>query len=151
MLFGKNGQILYGSRSWPLYASVPIVKLTVMTEWVFNQDSYGSPAVYINGEVVCPSHSTTHIIDYLVTPDDPEKHWDEPTKSYIFDFSMGITPSAGNAGGPCDFRCWDNRYGSYSSAPENARASSFSSAPATKFFRAQFFIESREWRFYPRG
>lgn len=129
------GKILFGSSGLPLYSKFKklIDSVVLNTEWVFDQDYYGSPSACVNGENVCLSHATTHIVTYdvgkITSISDP------------IDFTMSISINdPEKIGGSCVFRCWDKDYGSYDECPQERRASVSGDQSTTARFRATFNI-----------
>lgn len=104
-LAGDGQSILFGSSEAPLYQT-PTAKL--MTEWVFVQDNFGSPAAYVNGVNMCNAHSTGHIIAYEMVVDGDGDNWryDASTTTMTVTFTMSIAKQSGHAGGACEFRVW---------------------------------------------
>lgn len=120
---GDGTSIVYGKYNTPVF-QFPVffspTDIKIYTEWVFDQDSYGTPKAYINNSVVCEGHDTGHIIDYAIS--DGAYEYDANTREYKITFTMKITPGIGKYGGSCTFRCW---YGAatYDAAAETRRAS----------------------------
>lgn len=142
-----NGDMLVGWGDESDWISYDIVKMTAMTEWVFDQEQYGVPQAIINGEVVCAGHSTTHIIDYDVAGEDPKQYQDPETGIYTFKMTMSIRPEVGRLGGPCEFRCWNNKYGNYDDAHEGDKASVFGDNGTMASFRITFDPNTKKWTF----
>lgn len=129
---GDGLHALYSPTSNQLIYQFKVISTNeamVMTEWVFVQDEYGSntnPHVYINDKDVCQTHSTTHIIDYDVSPEDAWEY-DMQNHCYKIPFTMSIhiiDPTA--SGGDCTFRCWindDGQHATYDSAETTQKAS----------------------------
>lgn len=116
-IFGEGGALLYSDPPDNQYTNA-----VVMTEWAFDQDAYGSPVAYINGENVCGAHSTGHIIDYPVaSAEDWTYNWD--TLKFESTFTMSISVQSGKPGGSCNFRCWVDKEATYDMSDEDQRAS----------------------------
>ena len=106
VLFGTPGKPIYGTSSSILYGVTNIFqKVALMTEWRFNQSAVGAPIAYINGDNVCPSHSTTHIIDYELTDHAKWTRWNNKRHGYLIRFSMSLG-NVNTSGAACTYRCW---------------------------------------------
>ncbi len=108
---------MYGEDGEPVRKGLQIVStnIALMTWWDFAESEWGSPQAKINGVVVCPGHSTSHIIAYTVNNN--RLVVNEMTGKGYFEFEMSQTPGPGNgaSGGACTMRCWDASYGSKTS------------------------------------
>ena len=59
LMTSKSGRIIHEGLT-------PGERVVIIWWWDFNQDDAVSPAAYVNGTMVCPGHSTTHIAAYNV-------------------------------------------------------------------------------------
>lgn len=156
----KSGELvthLSEESDWvPLEGGITIKMITAMTEWKFDQSQYFyNCEVLINDQVVCPSHSTTHIIDYEIANrgGEVEDYYNEATGNYEFYFTMGIrlvNPSDANIVGPCEFRCWNKAYKDFESCPSSEKASYIASSRADKrkpLFLVTLNKKTMKWSF----
>ena len=128
--------LLYGASGQPLYSAKDIIdNFRVMTEWVFDSSHDGYTTAWINGECVCNSHSTSHIIDYVISATDNWRY-DRATNCYQIDFTMQLQNKSGSSGYSVEQRCWIRDYSTYADAPADKRASASVTLGTLSTFRA---------------
>lgn len=151
---GENEyKIMYGEEGGLVRESLQRVStnISLMTWWDFTQNEWGfSPQAKINGEVVCASHDTSHIISYVLNSN--LLVINEMTGKGHFEFEMSLTPEAGDPGGACTMRCWDASYGSSTSAytrtPEGHKAA-ISAGLGIARFKVTVNIYKGTWKVEP--
>lgn len=120
----NSNKLLYARNGMPIRSAIVDIatNVSLMTWWDFDESLWGSPKAKINGEVVCEGHSTSHIINYVVSTNITVN---KITGKGNVSFTMSLEPSGG-VGGGCVMRCWDETVGSstsaYYNAPTNHRA-----------------------------
>lgn len=125
---GENEyKIMYGEEGGLVREGLQRIStnISLMTWWDFARNEWGSsPRAKINGDVVCASHITSHIIPYVLNSN--LLVINEMTGKGHFEFEMSLTPGDGAPGGACTMRCWDASYGSstsdYTRTPEGHKA-----------------------------
>lgn len=143
-MFGKENNLIY-------QGTIPnpsnITNLNLNTEWAFSYNDWGAPHAILNGEDVCPGHSTTHIIDYQVNVS--EIRVSVMSKiGYIY-FTMSLVPGD-NAdggtypGGACTMRAWDKNYATFDACPEKQR-SEISAGTGIATFKVKFNGTKGTW------
>ena len=131
----SNSNILYGASGYPLYSMRDYLEtVTVMTEWVFEQNEIPNPTAYINDVGVCYGHTTSHIIDYHIASSD---NWayDAANNTIAITFTMRLGGDAGGSSPSVVQRCWLSTYDTYDNAPDGARASKSGVLGDTATFR----------------
>lgn len=147
-----TNKLLYAQNNAPIYQGVIILSTNVslMTWWDFNQNEWGDPQAKINGEVVCPSHDTSHLISYHVNVGDVRVS--EMSGVGSFTFTMSQTPQSGHSGGYCIMKVWDAQYGNnkeaYAATPQNHKAE-ISAGTGVATFRVTLDILTRDWKVEP--
>lgn len=126
----------------------------LMTEWVFNQSAVGSPQALINDVVKCPSHSTSHIIDYDVVPESGmEIYSGSESSGYGSRGGVDFTMSLGgfkSSDAKCTFRCWDRDYPTFNNAPKRHRASFSGTVSTCADFKINIDTVTGDWSIEPR-
>ena len=151
MLDENMGEILHGKDGSPIYG--PAYIFSFMTWWDFNQQEWGNgPSAKINDEVVCSSHSTLHIIDYVVNSKDMLTY-DRKADKATFTFTMSQTPESGKSGGGCTFKCWDSAEGNtqadYENCPAAHKASVYGYPGTVATFKVTVTLSTGEWKVEP--
>lgn len=119
----NEDKVLYAASGKPIRSAIVNVttNFQLQTWWDFTQSEWGSaPKAMINGEVVCDSHSTGHIIAYTVNANNLKVN--EFTGVGHAYFTMSQTPASGKSGGNCTMRCWDSKMGGSAEAYANTPA-----------------------------
>lgn len=141
LLHARDGSPIYG----PAYV---ITNISFMTWWDFTQEEWGSPQAKINDEVVCSGHSTTHLIDYVVSKN--KMVISQKTGKAYFTFTMSQTPQSGKSGGACTFKCWDLAEGrteaDYANCPAAHKASVYGYTGTVATFKVTITLSSGEWK-----
>lgn len=104
ILHGADGSVLYGDiAKW--FAT----NFNVWTEWVFNEDYNGYLQAYINGENVCPTHTTGHIIENDVKIGSADFVVQNGLIECYFTMSLKISEGAPcTSTDSCTYRVWLN-------------------------------------------
>lgn len=153
MVSANANKVLYAANDMPLYTAMVNIatNIQMMTWWDFSHSSWGnSPDAMINGEVVCDSHSTGHIIAYSVNATDLKVS--EITGKGCVYFTMSLAPQNGYSGGDCVMRCWDAARGdsqsAYASTPADHKAE-ISAGTGVARFKVTINIFTGEWKVEP--
>ena len=144
-----TNKLLYAQNDKPIYQGTVSISTNVslMTWWDFNQNEWGDPQAKINGEVVCPSHDTSHLISYRVNVGDVRVS--DMSGVGSFTFTMSQTPQSGHSGGSCTFKCWDAQVSAYADAPAEHRAEISGSTSTVAKFRVNINIMTGVWKVEP--
>lgn len=144
-----TNKLLYAQNNKPIYQGTVSISTNVslMTWWDFTQSEWGDPQAKINGEVVCGSHATSHIISYVVNSGNISAS--EMSGEAVFMFTMSQTPESGKSGGACVFKCWDAHVAGYDDAPAAHRASISGGASTVARFRVTLNVMTGVWKVEP--
>ncbi len=142
------GKLLYANNGDLIYSEYKILStnLTFNTWWDFDVNDWGgSPKAMINGEVVCSSHSTGHLIGYYVSMEDMRISLNRYARG---SFTMTQIPTEGYTGGACVYKCWDgsmpNTQQGYADTPAGHKAE-YSGGTVGARFEVVLDLLNRTW------
>lgn len=150
MVAANEDKVLFATNGMPMRSAIFNVttNFQLMTWWDFSTSDWGSsPKAKINDEVVCSSHSTSHIISYTVNGNNIKVN-EMTGKGYVY-FTMSQEPQSGYSGGNCTMRCWDKGAGGgtagYSAATADHKAE-VSAGTGVARFRVTVDIYAGTWK-----
>ena len=150
---GTTNRIIYAENNNPVYAGMISLTTNVQlcTWWEFDQSAWGHPKAKINGEIVCGSHNTDHLISYSVHTGPISAS--ELSGKMSFTFTMSQDPDGSHVGGACVFKCWDAASGEskdgYAATPTAHKASISGNASTVATFRVTINVFTGEWKVEP--